>query len=444
MHLESHPSIDGLQHHPMLQALYDEMHSRPFQVIPSPARITHLAILCDDEQSERQFKQLRRLYAHFGEVPPEYDEVCIQQDFGDFRIRREKHMEFVSYTFINFAVPDDGPFDTTGLAPLPDGWIEALPGVVISAFHIGIKNVTVEGQQLLNHVKDHFEDMRLVSSAPQHGDARMWTTFQMHSDGFGRFLVCNRNMSPSQLGRLTQRLIEIETYRLMTLLGLEPARECSSQLTAMDRQLARLTQRLADHEEENAEQILAELTDMAARVEAFRARTSFRFSATVAYHSLVLARLEALREDEVSGHLTLTEFITRRLTPAVSTCEAVGGRLENLSRRIDRVSDMMRTRVELGIQAQNQELLTSMDRRSKIQLMMQHTVEGLSVAAISYYSVGLVKYLLDAAGKAGVEINQPLVMGAAVPVIIGGVWFAMRRIHAKFHALEDETQLEKE
>ena len=106
--------------------------------------------------------------------------------------------------------------------------------------------------------------------------------------------------------------------------------------------------------------------------------------------------------------------------------------MEDLSRRIDRVSDMMRTRVELSIQAQNQELLASMDRRSRIQLMMQHTVEGLSVAAISYYAVGLVKYLLDAFYNAGFQFDKSLILGISVPMVIALVWLFTRRIHKHF------------
>ena len=177
---------------------------------------------------------------------------------------------------------------------------------------------------------------------------------------------------------------------------------------------------------------------MAAWVEAARAKTTFRFSATSAYHDLVLKRLAELKEDEVSGHLTITEFMTRRLTPAVRTCKATSEHLENLSRRIDRVSDMMRTRVEMSIQSQNQHLLASMDRRSKIQLAMQHTVEGLSVAAISYYSIGLLKYLIEAAYDNGAPINKSLAVGITVPLVIGGVWWATRRIHKRFLKLAKE------
>jgi uncharacterized membrane-anchored protein len=208
----------------------------------------------------------------------------------------------------------------------------------------------------------------------------------------------------------------------------------------MDAQLARITYSLAENGEADESALLSELTEMAARIEAFRARTTFRFAATRAYADLIRSRLDELREDEVSGHLTINEFLSRRLLPAVRTCSGVGERLEDLSRRVDRASDMMRTRVEMAIQQQNRELLSSMDRRSKIQLMMQHTVEGLSVAAISYYLVGLLKYLLEALYGAGLPFDKTVATGMMVPLVLLVVWLATRRIHHHFHALA-ETEL---
>lgn len=423
----------GLQMHPMREALYSELHSRPFQVIPSPARITHLAVMCNSDQSVAQFEHLKELYEHFGVTPPENDELCYHADFGKLRVRREKHMEFTAYTFINTDIEQGGnPFEKTGLTPLPEGWLANIPGTVLSAFHISVEDSRQTQELNLPLVKRFFEGMRLVGSSPQDGDARVWTTFQTHSDSFGRFLVYNKQMSDSQLGRLIQRLIEIEVYRLMCLLSLPTAREISPTLNAMDQKLADITDHLAHSTDIDEQALLGRLTDMASWVEDCRARATFRFSATYAYHDLVIKRLEELREDEVSGHLTITEFMTRRLTPAVKTCRATSNRLEDLSRRIDRVAEMMRTRVELSIQSQNQDLLASMDQRSKVQLMMQHTVEGLSVAAISYYTIGLLKYLLDALYNTGVELNKDLIMGISVPVVIGLVAFSTRKIHKHF------------
>ncbi len=436
----------GFALHPLRETLYEELHSRPFQQIQAPARVTHLAVLCPESERVQQFVHLQALCEQLGAAVPTQDSSCFQQDFGDLRVRRETHMEFVAYTFIQLntagaAVPaGDATFARTALALLPPGWLDQLHGTVVGAFHVAFESSELEGKQLLPQAKRNFEGMRLIGSSPQQGDAHIWTSFRLHSDSFGRFLVYNRGMSPSQLGRLMQRLLEIETYRLLMLLGMPLARSIAPQLSVMDAGLADITRRLAGNADLDEAVILAELTAMAARVEDFRAQSTFRFSATRAYHELVLKRLEELNEDEVSGHLTLTEFITRRVTPAVRTCETVGRRLEDLSRRIDRVSDMMRTRVELSIQGQNRALLASMDRRSRIQLMMQHTVEGLSVAAISYYSVGLLKHIITAAYDAGVPLNKDLAVGLSVPLVLGTVWFVTRRIHKHFHELAREER----
>lgn len=436
----------GLNMHPLRELLYEELHSRPFQQIKAPARVTHLAVLCPESERAQQFRHWQALCQLFEAPVPEQDSNCFQQDLGALRVRRETHMEFVAYTFIqleesNPAAPDsDAAFNRPALSLLPPGWLDQLHGTVVGAFHIAFKYSELDAEQLLPQAKLNFEGMRLIGSSPQQGDALIWTSFRLHSDGFGRFLVYDRGMTPSQLGRLMQRLLEIETYRLLMLLGIPLARSIGPDLTVMDGDLADITQRLAGNSNLDEAVILAELTAMAARVEDFRARSTFRFSATRAYHELVLKRLEELNEDEVSGHLTLTEFVTRRVTPAVRTCETVDRRLEDLSRRIDRVSDMMRTRVELAIQGQNRALLASMDRRSRIQLLMQHTVEGLSVAAISYYSVGLLKHIITAAYDAGVPVDKDLAVGVSVPLVLFSVWFVTRRIHKHFHELAREER----
>lgn len=427
------PPLTQLDLHPLREELYNELHSRPFHVLPCPAQVTHIALLTTPEQRAAQFRHWQDLHIMLGQPEPMEDVSCYEATFGSLRIRREMHMEFASYTFINLGIGDDHhPFQDTGLSLLPKGWLEKLTGTVVAAFHIDLQQASNGPETDLAQIRHWFEGERLVGSSPWEGKARVWGTFRLHSDGFGRFMVLNRDMSDSQLGRLTQRLMEIETYRLMSLLSLPLAREMTPSLNGMDQQLAVITQSLADNQNIDEREVLADLTNIAARIEAFRAHATFRFSATRAYHQLVLTRLEELREDELSGHLTITEFMTRRLTPAVETCESVKERLEDLSRRVDRASDMVRTRVELAIQSQNQQLLSSMDRRSKIQLMMQHTVEGFSVVVISYYLLALLKLALESADDAGFDVNTSLVLGIAIPVVLGLVFIGVRMIHHRF------------
>ena len=427
------PPLKQLDLHPLREELYNELHSRPFHVLPCPAQVTHIALLTTPEQRAVQFRHWQDLHIMLGQPEPLEDVSCYEATFGSLRIRREMHMEFASYTFINLGIGDDHqPFQDTGISSLPKGWLEKLTGTVVAAFHIDLQQASNGPETDLAQIRHWFEGERLVGSSPWEGKARVWGTFRLHSDGFGRFMVLNRDMSDSQLGRLTQRLMEIETYRLMSLLALPLAREMTPSLNDMDQQLALITQSLADNQDIDEREVLADLTNIAARIEAFRAHATFRFSATRAYHQLVLTRLEELREDELSGHLTVTEFMTRRLTPAVETCESVKERLEDLSRRVDRASDMVRTRVELAIQSQNQQLLSSMDRRSKIQLMMQHTVEGFSVVVISYYLLALLKLALESADDAGFDVNTSLVLGIAIPVVLGLVFIGVRMIHHRF------------
>ena len=114
-------------------------------------------------------------------------------------------------------------------------------------------------------------------------------------------------------------------------------------------------------------------------------RTAYRFGAAAAYYRLVQQRVEDLREQRLAGFPPIREFMERRLAPAMATCQSVAARQTDLSTRIARRSALLRTRVDIELERQNQELLVQMNRRAKLQLRLQETVEGLSVVAITYY-----------------------------------------------------------
>lgn len=435
------PPLHKLDFHPLRESLYNELHARPFQVLPCPSQISHLAVLTTPEQRNAQFHHWQELHAQLGQPIPHQDDSCFEATFGDLRIRRELHMEFTSYTFIHLGAKEDHqPFQQTGLAGLPDGWLERLTGTVVAAFHLDLQPVGANQEPDPGAIRRHFDGERLVGSRPAEGKAQAWSSFKLHGDGFGRFMIINSGLSDSQLGRLTQRLMELETYRLMSLLALPKARDMTPDLNEMDHTLARITDSLTDATTVDEQKVLARLTDMAARIEAFRAHSTFRFSATRAYHHLVLARLAVLREDELSGHLTIREFMNRRLTPAVETCESVSDRLDDLSRRVGRASDMMRARVDVAIQSQNQQLLASMNQRSKVQLMMQHTVESFSVVVISYYLIALMRMAMDVAQEAGFDFNKPLLLGLAIPTTLGLVYLTVRSIRQRFLKLAERDK----
>ncbi|MGM0569998.1 DUF3422 family protein [Marinobacter sp.] len=420
-------SIPEARVHPERESLYQELHARPFPIIEHTGHITHLALLLTESEREADYRHLVDLCQRYGVHPPDREATSFNQALGDIQLRWERHLEFVTYTFMRDRT-SGAPFENSAWALLPQSWIAGFPGLLVAAFHLDLVD-SGQADWSREALADAFEGHRLIQASLGQGAATLISAFRLHGDGFGRFLMHSEGLRPSQLGRLVQRLLELETYRLMALLSTKLAREMAPVLGAMDTQLADIITRLSQEAELNEEQaLLTELTSMAARIEQERARTTSRFGATRAYYELVQSRLTELEEVQSGRNFTLHDFFHRRLTPSVNTCEAVALRLEDIARRIERASDLIRTRVDLKLEAQNRNLLASMNRRSRLQLRLQETVEGLSIAAISYYSVSLLGYLFAALESTWPAFSATWATAASIPVVVGSIWWITRRI----------------
>ncbi len=247
-----------------------------------------------------------------------------------------------------------------------------------------------------------------------------------------RFAVFARSgIGERRVGRIVQRLCEIETYRAMSMLGLGRARELGARLSALDPQLSGLVGTISD-KSRDAEGTLHDLLNISANLETLAVAHSFRFGATGAYEAIVNQRVTVLRETRFNGRQTFGEFMMRRYDPAMRTVKSAERRLEQMAERAERAGELLRTRVDVERQAQNQKLLESMDRRADIALRLQHTVEGLSVVAISYYAVSLGTYLLLPVAEAR-HWPKSVLTAALVPLVVALVWLMVRRIRKSFH-----------
>lgn len=428
--LEARPALAGWRLHPMRERLYSELHNRPFHRLENPAQLSHLAIQHGGKFQEEEQALLTDLCDRFQVSPPAASMPCFHQDFDLFSLRWERHMEFSTYTFIRQAARHEALFQSKVINVVPSDWLMSIPGELIAAVHVEVEGMSAGNSS--ESLAPIFDNMPPVGSAASDGRAQVWTSFNLHEDGFGRFLVCDDELTLAQRGRLVQRVLELETYRLMTTLGLPLAQDVNSVLTQLDQQLELLTTRIAQANMSVSDrQLLEEVSSMAARVEDLRTQSNYRFAATQAYYDVTQQRVKELREREIAGHLTVGAFLHRRLNPAVKTCQAVENRLESISRRVARASELLRTRVELVVQEQNQALMKTMNRRVRVQLRLQQTVEGLSVAAISYYAVQLVDLILEAGQASGLVYDRELLLGAAVPAVIGAVFLTTRLIHKR-------------
>jgi uncharacterized membrane-anchored protein len=252
--------------------------------------------------------------------------------------------------------------------------------------------------------------------------------FRIDVGGHMRFAVFARpETGARRIGRVVQRLCEIETYKAMSMLGLSMARDLGPKMGNIDTRLTKLLSDMTGTEAQ-PDAVLQELLTASAELENTIAQTSFRFGATGAYETIVNQRIDVLREDRFEGRQTFGEFMMRRYDPAMRTVNSTETRLQAMSNRAQRASDLLRTRVDVERSAQNQDLLTSMDKRADLQLRLQKTVEGLSVVAIGYYAVNLVLYVMGPLEK---TYGVPKVtMGAlATPIVLFAVWLMIKRIH---------------
>ena len=423
--------------HPMRVPLSAEIHSRPFLQLEAPESLTHFALYLQQDQPSRQNHRasqhqiLQQLCLHYGVAEPHPQARYFFHDFGRFRLKWECHTEFATYTFVERGEPGmdcRASFDRMPLQHVPQEWLAGLNGKIIVAAHVLLCASDAGDNAATGAMRDMFQGRSLVGSMVANG-AEIWTDFLIQPDGFSRFVVRDLSLKEFQAGRLVGRLLEIETYRMMALLGLPQAEATQPTLNGIESELADLTATLVQGSANEDQNLLHRITSLAAQVEKVSVNNSYRFAASQAYFSLVQARINELRETRIEGMPTLAEFMGRRLAPAMHTCTSVAQRQEALAKRIARSNDLLRTRVGIEQEQQNRKILQSLDARAAQQLRLQQAVEGLSVAAISYYTLGLIGYVGKALKAGSVPVNPDVVTGAAVPLVIAGVWLGLRRLH---------------
>jgi len=410
------------------QRLADELHARPFESVATPSVVLSVATLRSGaEQDARCLVHLAELDA--GSAASLSGATHLRLQWQGIRIKWERHTEFYTFTFFADSGPADlgACFDTAWLEALPAGWLSRLPGQMISASQIALLPCPGEPPHVRS-VAPVFGSELIVGNRIADGAATVVTDLRSVL-GVTRFLVFDHALNRRRAGRTVQRLIEIDTYRMMALLSLPVASKRMSQLGAEEEQLASLMERFRVSTDGD-ERLLNELVDLAARVEHALADHGARFSATQAYSGIVNRRIVELREGAVPGLQPLSEFLERRFRPAMDSCAATAARQAQLSERIARAAQLLQTRSEVERERQNQSLLASMDKRQGMQLRLQETVEGLSVIAMTYYGVGLSGYVLKPLAKA-VGGNEALFTLLAVPVIGVVVLWSMRRVRRR-------------
>ena len=432
-----------IQEHALRRKLSDELHARSFHEFEGGGRFIRF-IFMTESTDETIIEPINRFLKKIDTPQITSKEKFKRVEMASFSLRIERHNEFVTIGFIVKGEKTrtglaEGAFDPEVNETLPFRLIEEIPAKLFHAIWLEIggkppKQLTPAKVQ--NIIKGRSGASSLISG----GEAQVHFSFDIDSNGFSRSVLFNNAIPASRLGRIVLRMVELETYRMLALLGLPTATQNINQLGQTEQKLSDLTHQLTAHissGNEEVQELLPELSQMAAKVEQIAADTSYRLAATKAYRDIFLARMDALRTSRLDGHQGLKGFLDRRMMPAMQTCVAFGERLANLSERIARAGSLLRTQTETNIQRQNRDLLASMNRRAKAQLRLQQTIEGLSVAAVTYYGVGLVGHVAKALPLQKWGLDITLFKALAVPLVALLVWMFLRKVRKAVYHLDE-------
>ncbi len=421
---------------PLRRVTHDEVHARPSTRLPLPSRVIYVAVIHEGVDRRDELQHLRELPGLQGLMQEDLQASFLKRSLpGGLTLTWERHSEFTRCALVlPKAGVEPGCADPASATPpatggLPPDWLARLPGRTFAAIDLWLLEGSCDplGSDVAAALSS-FADADVVASSIA-GTACVTTDFGLRADGFECMRVLAApGTTPTRAGRLAQRLLDLETYRLMALRGLPVAKALTPLLQAAERDLASITARLEDAASSDRE-LLDALLALSARVERATAEHGFRFTATRAYDALVRQRIEELQEVAMPGRATIGQFMQRRLWPAIATVAAAEQRLASLSARVERASALLRTRVDIAAETRSQQLLQRLTQGQALQLRLQTTVEGLSIAAISYYVVSLLLYLLKAGKSAGLPLNPELVAGSLIPLVLFAVWRTSRALH---------------
>lgn len=389
-----------------LRQVTDELNARPFPRFSLPTAIFRLCL-----SGDAAFDGLRDILSDT--LPQinwdnEGQSRLIRARHDEVQFNIERHTEFVSLTII-----DERAESGSAAQYLPSNWLEKNRGEVVVAVdcQCSLRGAAREGwtcaSQLENGLADGFFDFKVAED----GHTKIALDFAPDSD-------------VRDVGRIALQVVEIETYRSFAAIGLNRARAAQAQLADI---AARVPPSISAAGRADGErfELLSQLTG---ELEDVWRRTSFRFAACTAYWDLVTARLASLQEQAYDSRITIGGFLERRLQPAIATYQSTERRRHDLAEQIAAMTGLLQTRIELDMQQQNADLLASLNHSAARQLRLQHTVEGVSTVAISYYLVNLLRAPADWVLARQPALDPLIVNMALVAITVPLVWLTIRRL----------------
>lgn len=413
----------SISHNSSAKRLYEDLHSRPFPLLNENCTISYIAMMGGDAVDEQNHLKAFTESLSASHVQEEKD--CLYVECDNFSFRWERHTEFSTYSFLIPAEQRE-PFSYMAANSICQDWLDNIPGTIINAINVELRSAA-SAETSADQLRDYFEGERLIASYVYDNKASIWTAFRLHNDGFGRYFILSSACNQCERGRVLRTLLELESYRTLAMLAHPEALSKLPTLQQQEEELAEISEGLSlNMNIQEQKNTLDRLLSISANNERLIAENNYRFAASKAYSELVDSRLEELDETAINGMVSISSFVLRRLRPAMKTCRSIQERILDLNMRSRNVSELLRSNININMQAQNQSLLQAMNERARLSLILQKSVEGMSVVVISYYCLSLLNpYIehLEQFNRTG--FSSHLIMP---PVVLAIIWFLVRRM----------------
>ncbi len=420
-----------------LVELSNEWHARPNISLPAPLRCTHIVNLRDGQSAGECHAEFAAFCDTQGQSPPGTGSRHHLVQVGSCMLKWESHTEATSHTVL---VTGNGqpPFSESALDFLP----ETKRMQLLEQKLVGVQVEVLQDTSAAGTSGFELAQSLLGTNAVYGGwmagqSAEVWSAFRLDARGFVRVVIVDRGLNEERLARLLQRLLDLETYRMLAMKALPQARLVMASLEELEPALDQVMRELAANYGEPAqEHALQKITGIAARVEQIAAAHAYRFAGARAYLGIVEQRVSEVKEEPLDNHQRYTHFLLKSLLPAMRTCDAAERRTRELAERVNRAANLLSTMVDMEQTRQSHSILHSLADRANMQLRLQQAVESFSIFAITYYAVGLINYALNSAVAAGLNLDTKLLTGLAVPLVFAAVYASVQSVRRRLEARE--------
>ena len=448
---------------PGTEALLRTLHERPQlplgKWLQAPAHVHYKAFRMSDPPTQRPASrsEFQSLLGHF-KIPAETTELRGNFGYGVKEAENgdrliviwQAHTEYYNYQLWHVPSQANGAV-TFGSLTFPDYTFSVEPlGSVVCRLDILLTTGMLPPRTELRGL---MPGPVLYGSRIFTEQTGLVTSFTPDEQGRERYWV---SVGPSQgdssrLKDIVDAIVRIETYYHLLLMQKPLSSAAIDQVYKFEQvhlqQREIITSHIAHADPQTLQRWLNTLTQDLLKTNRMAGKLHFELSASLPYDRIVHSTLASLAEKSLESYRPISDYVLSGITGVSEGYQQLLKRIDTLRNGFEGIISIIRTRVDLIVEAQNLALLQSVDKTTKSQVLLQHTVEGLSVIVIAYYLAGLSGYVFKGLQEMGWLTNANLASAIFVPVAVGLAFaittFSKKYLHKKLEGEQPVAKTEK-